>query len=81
MSLEEPAVIGDFCGLDSCVTRFITKRKTSMKNPTVILNGVNVRIESAGRYHLNDLHRQGDMNHNDLGNFSKVVKLADLFKS
>jgi hypothetical protein len=28
-----------------------------MKYPTVILNGVNVRIENAGRYNLNDLHQ------------------------
>lgn len=28
-----------------------------MKYPTVILNGVNVRIDGAGRYNLNDLHK------------------------
>lgn len=28
-----------------------------MKYPIVILNGVNVRVDSAGRYNLNDLHK------------------------
>ncbi|OZI15596.1 DNA-binding protein [Sodalis-like symbiont of Philaenus spumarius] len=28
-----------------------------MKDPTVILNGVNVRVDSEERYNLNDLHK------------------------
>lgn len=51
VSAGEPRWAGFLCGKGS-----FQNKENAMEYPTVIVNGVSVRVDEGGRYNLNDLH-------------------------